>query len=160
MEIVSRVATLLTPSRSFAAARDEVTELVRDWWIRAGDARASENAPRLAAWWSRYAPGLLQEGRQRPELDVTNGAYLLENAVALAVSRVVEVAGNLREPHRSALLAVAQSGGADLLADLVRARLAGVKNDTLLACDRAFRAGHFPLPNRSVWVEGAEVNLL
>jgi len=153
----STIGTLLAPSRAFSAARCDVSRLVREWATKAGPPTPT-NATRYAARWARNAPDLLREGRRFPELILSTGTYLLDNAVNLLLDQVMETANKTREPLRSALLAVVHSGGADLLADLVRVRILKLDTKTVHACEAALRAGRFPLP-RSLWVD-AEVELL
>ena len=155
-----RIATLLTPSRTLTVARRQVEDLATAFAARAVDSLPSANSHRQAAWWSRNAAEVLSEGRLHPERDVANGAYLLENATAVLLDRIIGAASRLREPRRSALLGIAQGGGSDLLSDLVRVRMLGIGDQAVLACEEALRSGRFPLPSRSLFVGGAEVGLL
>ena len=155
-----RIATLLTPSRTLTVARRQVEDLATAFATKAVDSLPSANSHRQAVWWSRNAAEVLREGRLHPERDVANGVYLLENATVVLLDQIIGAASRLREPRRSALLGVAQGGGADLLSDLVRVRMLGLGDQAVLACEEALRSGRFPLPTRSLFVGGAEVGLL
>lgn len=141
-------------------ARHQVEGLVTLFATRAVDSLPSPNSHRQAVRWSRNAVEVLRKGRLHPESDVANGVYILENATAVLLDLIIGAASKLREPRRSALLEVARAGGSDLLSDLVRARMLGLGDQAVLACEEALRAGRFPLPSRSLFVGGAEVGLL
>ena len=149
--VASPISATIIQDPKFLEGRNFVTSMVRAGLAQLAQVRLGDGAHRRAARWAREAPAILSLGRCYPELDVPQGAFLLENAAIMIVSDFLGAAAVLPEPRRSSLEEAVRGGGADLFADLIRCRMLRVRTGPLLMVEYALSKGYFPLPSASLW---------